>query len=81
VSVLSVSVPVERYAMLTNVALKFGVQCDLVDADEDTRTVYADLHADTRRAIQVSLRAGATRLAIVDNIEHGEIIKSRPVKV
>lgn len=80
-SVLSVAVPVERYGILTNVALKYGVQCDLVDTDEDTRTVYADLHADTRRAIVVSLRAGAARLAIVDEIEHGEVIKSRPVKV
>lgn len=80
-SVLSVSVPVERYGILTNVALKFGVQVDLVDTDEDTRTVYADLHADTRRAIQVGLRSGASLLAVVDSIEHGEVIKSRPVRI
>lgn len=78
-SVLSVSVPVERYGILTNVALKYGVSLDLVDTDEDTGTVYADLHADARRAIVVSLRAGAERLAIIDSIEHGEVIKSRPV--
>jgi hypothetical protein len=65
--------------MLRNVALKYGVECDHVDTDSEAGVVYADLHAEPRRAIQVSLRAGATRLAIIDQIEHGEIIKSRPV--
>lgn len=80
-SVISVSIPASRYAVLTNVALKFGVQADRVDVDEDSQTVYVDLHADSRRSLEVGVRSGATFLAVVDNIEHGEVIKSRPVKV
>lgn len=78
-SVISVSVPARSYPVLTNIALKFGVQADRVDIDEDSQTVYVDLHADARRAIQVGLRAGASFLAVVDEVEHGEVIKSRPV--
>lgn len=80
-SVISVSIPASAYPVLTNVALKFGVQADRIDIDEDSQTVYVDLHAEPYRAISVGLRAGATFLAAVDEVEHGEVIKSRPVRV
>lgn len=78
-TVISVSIPARSYPVLTNVALKYGVSADLVDTDEDTSTVYVDLHAEPYRAISVGLKAGATFLAAVDEVEHGEVIKSRPV--
>jgi hypothetical protein len=78
--ILSVSVPTERYGTLAAEALKFGVSCDLVDTDNEAGVVYADLHADGHRAIKVSLRAGAERLAVVDKIEHGEPMMSKSVR-
>jgi hypothetical protein len=78
--ILSVSVPTGRYGTLAAEALKNGVSCDLVDTDNDAGIVYADLHADAYRSIRVSLIAGATRLAVVDKIEHGEPLTSKAIR-
>ncbi len=76
--VLSVSVRRPDYAMLRNVALKNGVQCDLVDVSDGE--VFADLIGDARRTIEVSLRANATRHCMIDSIEHGERIRTYPAR-
>lgn len=78
--ILSVSVPTQNYGTLAAEALKNGVSCDLVDTDNESGIVYADLHADAYRSIRVSLLAGATRLAVVDKIEHGEPMMSKSVR-
>ncbi len=74
--VLSVSTTRPNFATLRNIALKNGVQIDIVDVTEGE--VYADLIGDAYRSIQVSLRAGATRHAMIDSIEHGERVRSYP---
>lgn len=78
-TVISVSIPARRYPVLTNVALKYGVQADRIDIDEQEQTVYVDLHAEPHRALRVGVLSGATFLAFVDEVEHSEVIKSRPV--
>lgn len=78
--ILSVSIDANRYPALVQESLKYGVSCDHVETDEDAGTVYADLHADAHRAIKVSLRVGAKRLTVVDQIEHREPLMSRSVR-
>lgn len=77
--VLSVKTRRNDYAMLRNVALKSGIQLDLVEVTEGE--VYADLIGDARRTIEVSLRANATRLCMIDQIEHGERIRVYPARL
>lgn len=79
--VISVSVPLGRYGVLAHESTMRGVVCDLVETDEEGGRVYADLSADPYRSLTVAMRVGATPHAVVDEVEHGEVIKSRPVRV
>jgi hypothetical protein len=72
------SVKTRDFPMLRNVALKFGTHLETIDTDGDL--VYADLEGDNYRTLTVAVRAGATPLAVVDNIEHGERVRHYPVR-
>lgn len=75
--VLSVDLPVGNVGVLRHVACKFGVQYEGVVA-EDGNIVTADLVGDTRRMIQVALRAGGKPVHIEGEIPHDERVRVYP---
>lgn len=73
------SVMTKDLPMLRGVALKYGTPVDLVDI-ESNGTAYADLLGDNYRILTVAFRAGATPVAHIDKIEHGEVVKNYPIR-
>jgi hypothetical protein len=72
--VLSVETQVGSVGVLRHVACKFGVQYEGI-VDQDGNTVVADLVGDTRRMIEVALRAGAKPVHIEAEIPHNERVR------
>jgi hypothetical protein len=72
------SVRTRALPTLSNVALKFGVQADVVDTDGPD--VYVDLIGSDYRILTVACRVRADILAYLDNIEHGERVRHYPAR-
>ncbi len=79
-SVVSVSVRGSA-GRIMNEACKYGVQADVVDVERDGKitTVFVDLHGAAGEKVDLVItRSGASRLAEVDKIEHGETVRPYP---